>query len=129
MGTCERIYSLGCARSVNSNRSLNCCISGFYSHRSLGAFYPFFPAFFPFHFGFLVPMAWFMQGMAWSIFLIFVIFLVARWIFWPWREENSHCFTPQYHDNAQSILKERYAKGEITKEQFEQMMLDLKRTD
>jgi uncharacterized membrane protein len=26
-------------------------------------------------------------------------------------------------------LKERYAKGEITKEQFEQMMLDLKRRD
>ncbi|MFL6431404.1 MAG: SHOCT domain-containing protein [Nitrososphaeraceae archaeon] len=27
-----------------------------------------------------------------------------------------------------NILKERYVKGEITKEQFEQMMLDLKKS-
>lgn len=88
----------------------------FFGLRSSGTFYPFFPAyFFPFHFGFLVPL-----------FLLFVIFLVARWIFWPWSEGHSHRFTSQYHDNAQSILKERYAKGEITKVQFEQMMLDLK---
>jgi uncharacterized membrane protein len=31
------------------------------------------------------------------------------------------------HRTAESILKERYAKGEITKEQFEQMMRDLER--
>jgi uncharacterized membrane protein len=87
--------------------------------RSSAMFNPFFfHAFFPFHFGFLVP-----------IFLIFVIFLLARWIFWPWREQSSHSFTSQCHDNAQSMVKERYTKGEITKEQFEQMTLDLKRAD
>jgi putative membrane protein len=84
----------------------------FYGHRSWGTFYQFSPAYFPFHFGLLG-----------DIFLIFLLFLIARWVFWPWRLGNSH------PDNAHSILKERYAKGEITKEQFEQMMLDLKRSD
>jgi len=31
--------------------------------------------------------------------------------------------------DAREILRERYAKGEITKEQFEQMMRDLKEHD
>ena len=83
--------------------------------RSSGGFYPFFPTRFPFHFGFLG-----------GIFLIFVVFLIARWVLWPRRNGNSICSYSQYHDDAHNILKERYAKGEITKEQFEQMTLDLK---
>lgn len=78
-------------------------------HHSNDTAYPYFP----FHF------AWF--G---GIFLIFVIFWMVRWLFWPWRSPYWH-----RHDNAASILRERYAKGEITKEQFEQMMQHLKQHD
>ena len=86
----------------------------FFGYRSFGTFYPFFPVFFPFHFGLLG-----------DIFLIFILFLVARWIFWSSRMENSGRSSSQYHYDPHNILKERYAKGEITKEQFEQMMRDL----
>jgi putative membrane protein len=84
--------------------------------RTSGIFYPFLP----FHFGWLG-----------GVFIIFVLFLIARWIFFPWRNGNLSCISPRNHNSvggAQDILKERYAKGEITKEQFEQMMVDLKRT-
>ena len=78
--------------------------------------YPFFFSF-PFHFGWL--------GV---FFLILIVFLVARWLFfWPWRERRGYnSYQHQQRPDAASIVKERYAKGEITREQFEQMMRDLR---
>jgi putative membrane protein len=79
-----------------------------------------YPFFFPFPFGWL--------GI---IFLIFLVFLIARWLFfWPWRgregEGGYYSYQHQQRPDAVSIVKERYAKGEITREQFEQMMRDLR---
>ena len=88
----------------------------FFASRLSGSFYPLFP-FFPFHF-----------GMFGGIFLIFIIFLVARLLFWP-RSKYYLNSNSQHRIDAREILRERYAKGEITKEQFEQMMLDLKEHD
>lgn len=68
-------------------------------------------AFIPFHFGWLG-----------GIFLIFIVFWIAKWLIWPWGGWYRH----EYR-TAESILKERYARGEITREQFEQMMSDLGR--
>jgi putative membrane protein len=73
--------------------------------------YSYYP-FFPFNFGWLG-----------AIFLIFIVFWVAKWFLWPWR--GGYYSYRQQYGNAESILRERYAKGEITKEQFEQMMRDL----
>ena len=89
----------------------------FFVSRSPATSYPSFPIFFPFHFGFL--------GI---ILLLFIIFWVARWWFWPWNGRR-RAYYSEYRDQADEILRERYAKGEITKEQFEQMMQDLKRHD
>jgi putative membrane protein len=92
----------------------------FFGLRSPGTFYPFSPAFFfPFHFGWLG-----------GIFIILLVLLIASWVFLPWRNRNlPGSYSRPHDDGAYSILKERYAKGEITKEQFEQMMLDLKRSN
>ena len=77
-----------------------------------------YPFFFPFHFGWLG-----------GIFLIFIVFLIARWFLWPWRGARGGYYSYSHHQqrpDAASIVKERYAKGEITKEQFEQMIRDLR---
>jgi putative membrane protein len=89
----------------------------FFGPRSPGTLYPFSPAFFfPFHFGWIG-----------GIFIILLVLLIAKWVFLPWRNGNlPGSYSRPHDDGAYSILKERYAKGEITKEQFEQMMLDLK---
>jgi uncharacterized membrane protein len=72
----------------------------------MGYYYPFFPF-----------------GLFWGIFLIFIIFGAFRWMFWGWRWGYRRSW--RYYDSAHQILRERYAKGEITKEQYDQMSRDL----
>ena len=74
--------------------------------------------FFPFRFGWVG-----------GILLILIVFWVAKWFLWPWRRREGEYYSQSYpHGDAELILKDRYAKGEITKEQFEQMMSDLRKT-
>jgi len=73
----------------------------------------FFP-FFPFGFG-------------WIFFLLFFLFFWGmRWWGgwgWGWYGRGGHSW--RYGDDAHAILRTRYARGEITKDQFDQMMRDL----
>ncbi|MDQ3836297.1 MAG: SHOCT domain-containing protein [Thermoproteota archaeon] len=96
---------------------ISIALSFYFAPRPLGAFH--YPFFFPFHFGWLG-----------AIFIIFIVALIARWFFWPWRGgrvggEGYYSYPQQQRQDAASIVRERYAKGEITREQFEQMMRDL----
>jgi uncharacterized membrane protein len=59
------------------------------------------------------------------IFGIFVLFWVIRWALWPWG--GGYGWGYWGGDQAHQILGERYARGEITKDQFEQMTRDLER--
>ena len=58
-------------------------------------------------------------------FSLYYLFLASLQ---PWRGGGEGYYSKSQHGSAESILKERYAKGEITREQFEQMMRDLKHT-
>ena len=85
------------------------------------AYYPF--PFFFFPFGFLI--------------FLFVIFFAVRALFWGlgwgrgWRGGYSRGYWrgQGYYGDATEILRQRYARGEINKEQFDQMMRDLKAQD
>lgn len=73
------------------------------------------PFFFPFGFFF-------------GILLLFFIFGTLRWVFWPWGWRYRRRYWRHY-DQSYNILRERFARGEITKDQFEQMMRDLNAHD
>jgi putative membrane protein len=60
------------------------------------------------------------------IFGIFAFFWIARWLIFPWRGGWGYRGRYwRYQDESYNLIRERYAKGEITKEQFEQMIRDL----
>ena len=61
------------------------------------------------------------------IFFFLFIFLIARLIFWPlggWGGRRRYWYRYGYGDSRE-ILRRRYAMGEITKDQYDQMMTDL----
>lgn len=67
---------------------------------------------------------WYPFGFAWIwVPFAFLFFFVLRWFFLPrgWGYPRGY----RMGVNAYSILRERFARGEITREQFEQMSRDL----
>ena len=62
-------------------------------------------------------------GWIWIPFALLFLFFVLRWFFWPWGSGYGRGYWTG--DNAYYILRERFARGEITKEEFEQMSRDL----
>ena len=61
-----------------------------------------------------------------AFFFLIFIFLIFRFAFWGWGGgwRWRHRYRYGYGD-AHEILRQRYARGEITKEQFDQMYRDL----
>lgn len=59
------------------------------------------------------------------IFIFILIFFVTRLAFWPWGWGGGWRRGYYRYGDAREILRQRYARGEISKDQYEQMMRDL----
>jgi len=57
--------------------------------------------------------------------MLLIVILVAAAIYWFARETKSKTNSPLSGETPFGILKKRYAKGEITREEFERMKKDL----
>lgn len=67
--------------------------------------------------------AWLMPLMMlvfWIIVISLIVFFVRR------SRHHNMAHNPQFENKALSIVKERYAKGEISKEEFDRLASDLK---
>ncbi len=67
-------------------------------------------------------------GWGWNILGILFFIWMLSWVFcwrWGWRGRGYRYRRWYRDDDAYNILRQRYAKGEITKEQFDQMTRDL----
>jgi uncharacterized membrane protein len=62
-------------------------------------------------------------GWIWIPLVFFLAFFAVRWFFLPWGWGYSRRYWT--HDDAYNILRERFARGEITREQLEQITRDL----
>ena len=80
------------------------------------------------------PYYFFPFGGFFAIFWIIGVFFAIRWLFWGgfwggrWGYYPSRRYWRHY-DEAYAILRERYAKGEITKDQYDEMMRNLQSTN
>ena len=97
-------------------------VAAFFGHLVYGAYPPYYygPGYFPF--GFFFPFGF--------IFFFLFVFILFRLVFWRggwgWGPGRwGYRGYGGYWGDAKEVLRLRYARGEITKEQFDQMMRDL----
>lgn len=88
----------------------------FYVLRPMGRAYFPFMGYYPF---FFFPFGW--------VFGFLILFLLLRWIFWPWGWGSRRRYRGDLDEHH--ILRVRYARGDITKEQFDQMTRDLQESN
>ncbi|HYM39129.1 MAG TPA: SHOCT domain-containing protein [Thermoplasmata archaeon] len=70
---------------------------------------------------------WFPFGWIWIFFGFFLFFGLLRFAFWGprWGYYRHYGYGYGRENEAYHILRERYARGEITKDQYDAMMRDL----
>ena len=74
---------------------------------------------------------WFPFFGFWIFFGFFALFWAVRWLLWPggWGYRWGYGRGYWRDGDAVEIARTRYARGEITKEQFDQLLRDLNASD
>lgn len=67
------------------------------------------------------PIGWIVMLVFWVLIIVGIVALVA----WLFRSAGPLVTAPARPSTALEILKERYARGEITREQYEQMRQEI----
>lgn len=67
---------------------------------------------------------WHAWGMGWGWIIILIVLVAIIWIVFRAANQN-RSINPPERQTPIDILKERYAKGEITKEEFDRRKNDL----
>jgi putative membrane protein len=76
-----------------------------------------------FHAGGYYPMYFFPWWILFPLFFFGIFFLTFRWCGWGYWGSSRARY--HYDDNALEVLRERFARGELNKEQYDQMRKDL----
>lgn len=76
-------------------------------------------------FSFTYPRPYFLFFPFGFVIFIFLAFFAFRFLFWGWGWNRGYYGNRWWYSDPRDIVRRRYARGEITKEQFEQMMRDL----
>ena len=76
------------------------------------------------HYGFY-PLGWVVMLVVWAV-IIGIIVLLAIWLF---RQAAPALTPPASRPRALEILKERYARGELSREQYEEMKREIEGSD
>lgn len=69
---------------------------------------------------------WIFPLIMFAVIMIFVFLFAGRWGCWHWRSgPGRHHGEGGEAESALDIVKKRYARGEITRDEFERMKKDL----
>ena len=78
------------------------------------------------YYGFMWPF----MSIFWTLLWIVIIIILFRWVGWRrWRRRSGH-WKDRYYDNvneAEEILRERFAKGEIDEKEYKSRLETLRK--
>jgi putative membrane protein len=68
----------------------------------------------------LIAVVWFVLSIAFTVLLVAVVILGIRWLLRSLNSSSPEASSPTAEDPALAVLRERFARGEIDADEYEQ---------